>query len=106
MKLGEIESSYWKYLSVWEKDEWEELKETYVEDAGASDEDILTMSGDDSEEQEVVHPLKDMEDEDCIDYLVSKDVYNPLEDTRPYYYATYNDVRGQDIPLYSIPERP
>ena len=48
--LNEIESSYWKYLSVWEKDEWEELKETYAEDADASDEDILTMSGDDNEE--------------------------------------------------------
>lgn len=49
-KLNEIESSYWKYLSVWEKDEWEELKETYAEDADASDADILTMSGDDNEE--------------------------------------------------------
>ena len=46
-----------------------------------------------------------MEDEDCIDYLVRNAVYNPLEDTRPYYYATYNDVRGQDT-LYSKPERP
>ena len=47
-----------------------------------------------------------MEDEDCIDYLVNAGAYNPLEDTRPYYYATYNDVRGQDIPLYSITKRP
>lgn len=26
--------------------------------------------------------------------FISKKVYNPLEDTRPYYYATYKDVRG------------
>ena len=26
--------------------------------------------------------------------LTSEKVYNPLEDTRPYYYATYKDVRG------------
>lgn len=33
-----------------------------------------------------------------VDALVAKDatayIYNPLEDTRPYYYATYNAVRG------------
>ena len=65
-KLDEMESSYWRYLSVYEKEEWAGLKRV-----GESDEDAiarLTSSGD----------------------------YNPLEDTRPYYYATYNDVRGSD----------
>ena len=27
--LGEIEKSYWRYLSVWEKEEWAQLKEEY-----------------------------------------------------------------------------
>jgi hypothetical protein len=30
----------------------------------------------------------------CIEELIKKEEYNPLEDTRPFYYATYNDVRG------------
>ena len=33
-------------------------------------------------------------DEDAIARLIDSREYNPLEDTRPYYYATYNDVRG------------
>ena len=37
-------------------------------------------------------PVND--DEQFINWLISKEIYNPLEDTRPYYYATYNDVRG------------
>jgi hypothetical protein len=59
-----MESSYWRYLSVYEKEEWTGLKGD-----GESDEDAiarLTSSGD----------------------------YNPLEDTRPWYHATYNEVRG------------
>lgn len=28
-KFNEMERSYWKYLSVWEKDEWAQLKEEY-----------------------------------------------------------------------------
>ena len=71
-----MESSYWRYLSVYEKEEWAGLK-----GVGESDEDAIAR-------------------------LTSRKVYNPLEDTRPYYYATYNDVRGQDIPLYSIPQNP
>lgn len=59
-----MESSYWKYLSVHEKEEWANLK-----GAGESDEDAIAR-------------------------LIDSREYNPLEDTRPYYYATYNDVRG------------
>jgi len=59
-----MESSYWRYLSVYEKEEWTGLKGD-----GESDEDAIAR-------------------------LISSKVYNPLEDTRPYYYATYNDVRG------------
>ena len=34
------------------------------------------------------------DDEQFMNYLIEKKIYNPLEDTRPYYYATYNDIRG------------
>lgn len=37
-------------------------------------------------------PVND--DDEFIAWLVEKKIYNPLDDTRPYYYATYNDVRG------------
>lgn len=41
-------------------------------------------------------------DEALIDKLVSDQAYNPLEDTRPYYHATYDDVRGTEE-LYETP---
>ena len=34
------------------------------------------------------------EDEAIISGLCKTDWYNPLEDTRPFYYATYDDVRS------------
>lgn len=77
--LSEIERSYWKYLATWEKSEWEEVKESNG------------LSG---------------EDEDCINSLVSGKVYTPLEDTRPYYYATYNEVRGSDYIFKPLSEGP
>lgn len=57
--LDEIQTSYWRYLSVWEKQEWQTWKE-----------------GNET-------------DEACINRLVEDGTYNPLNDTRPYYYATY-----------------
>ena len=82
--IREIESSYWKYLSVWEKDDWEDEKQKHVPQP--NEEDIVVISEDD--------PSMDWEDEKWIDWLVKNNIYNPLEDTRPYYYATYNEVRG------------
>lgn len=34
------------------------------------------------------------DDERAINVLCDTDYYNPLQDTRPYYFATYNDIRG------------
>ena len=44
-------------------------------------------------------------DEYWYERFLSLNWYNPLEDTRPYYYATYNDVRGT-TQVYTIPPRP
>lgn len=60
--LDEIQTSYWRYLSVWEKQEWQTLK------------------------------VENETDEACINRLVEDEEYNPLNDTRPYYYATYNSA--------------
>ena len=85
-KIQEMRRSYWTYLSIWEKDEWEELKREH--ENGLKD-----NSG-------IVHDEYKMpsEDEAAIEWLILHDdeyeLYNPLDDTRPYYYATYNEVRG------------
>ena len=65
--------SYWRYLYYFEKSKWDELYNGYSALAG-------------------------LELDDAIEKLVELDnqygIYNPLTDTRPYYYATYNAVRG------------
>ena len=96
-KFKEIERSYWKYLSVWEKDEWAQLKEEYRNKARpggrgiAWEDDIIEV------DPEVVHVRGGytVDDDDTFIWELTEDgVYNPLDDTRPYYYATYNEVRG------------
>ena len=79
-KLREIETSYWEYLRVWEKDEWTNLMTHGITRTGATIVSPSVFSGKTSEE--------------CIQWLVDNGKYDPLDDTRPYYYATYNDVRG------------
>lgn len=72
-KLDEMRRSYWKYLYTYETGSWN----TIVQNNG------VTVSDD----------IEDMLDQLAVNDSRSP-IYNPLEDTRPYYYATYNDVRG------------
>ena len=71
--FNEMRRSYFKYLQTFEPAAWGDLVSTWN------------------------IPTSDVPDE-MVDALVEKDatscIYNPLEDTRPYYYATYNNVRG------------
>lgn len=71
--FSEMRRSYWKYLYTYETGSWNAL----VQNNGVTVSDDI---------------------EDMLDQLVEKDqrspIYNPLDDTRPYYYATYQNVRG------------
>ena len=71
--FSEMERSYWRYLYVWETSEWNQL--------------ISKKSNDD-------FTWSTMDFDDARNRLIGEKEYNPLEDTRPYYYATYRDVRG------------
>jgi hypothetical protein len=71
-QLEEMRRSYWKYLHTWSKDEWNVL----MDETGVGGEDV----------DEKLDNLERLDDQSPI--------YNPLLDTRPYYYATYQDVRG------------
>ena len=84
-------------MSVWEKEEWKQLKEEYRNKARpggrgiAWEDDIIDI------DPEVVHVRGGYtvdDDDTFIRELTEDGVYKPLDDTRPYYYATYNDVRG------------
>lgn len=89
----EMERSYWKYLSVWEQDEWETLKQNTFQQ---SDDGILDV------DNQEMHPLLKMDNDNAIEWLVKEQMYDPLKDTRPFYYATYHDVRGTSK-VYSKP---
>lgn len=89
----EMERSYWKYLSVWEQDEWEILKQNTVQQ---SDDGILDV------DNQEMYPLRKMDNDNAIEWLVKEKLYDPLKDTRPFYYATYHDVRGASK-VYSRP---
>lgn len=81
-QYNDMRLSYWKYLMVYEKDKWNQLKEQLKTIPGGR---ITSTMSDD----EVFEALT--ENPDTYD-----NTYNPLTDTRPYYYATYNDVRGSN----------
>ena len=91
-----MQESYWQYLSVWEKDEWAQLKEEYKNAPRGGqtllDDDIVEIDPIVDVRATETAPVND--DEKFIAWLVEKKIYNPLEDTRPFYFATYNDVRG------------
>lgn len=73
-KLNEIETSYWMYMITFEMDEFvKEFKSEYPDD-------VIDFENHDKD-----HYVK---------LMVKSKTYNPLEDTRPYYHATYSDVRG------------
>lgn len=81
-QLNEMAKSYWKYLMVWEHDTFASYKSGNSRYKDGTDEEYLealyadadTMTG-------------------GTTYRAAA-AYNPLQDTRPYYYATYNKVRG------------
>ena len=66
--LSEIENSYWKYIQTFEKSKWNEVKQE--------------------------NGLDNPDDDVNFSMAVQRQIYNPLDDTRPYYYATYRNVRG------------
>ena len=72
-KITEMQNSYWRYLQTWEKDEWNDKKKEYMPIAGES------IAND---------------DDAFVKWLVERGEYDPLKDTRPYYHATYQSVRG------------
>jgi hypothetical protein len=80
-KLREMAKSFWKYLMVWEHDLFAEKKSASPY-SGDTDDKYLEV-------------LNREADSMCDDYRTSRDYeYDPLEDIRPYYYATYQNVRG------------
>ena len=83
--LSDIERTYWEYISVWETNEWKQLKEKGLDQYGQQviDSSVITA-----------HTLENLDDAGVIEWLVSHETYDPLKDTRPYYFATYNNVRG------------
>ena len=69
--VAEMRESYWKYLRRWEPEEWQKTK---VDDGKT-----------------------DLSDDAYLDWKLNadrEDNYHPTKDWRPYYYATYKDVRG------------
>lgn len=96
--LEEIQSSFWRYVCVWgEKGEWESWKEKIANGIVELDSDGMslrsdTQSGGSDRKQNAHTPTED--DENIITALCNTDWYDPLQDTRPFYHATYNDVRG------------
>lgn len=135
--LEEMERSYWKYLLVWEKNDWVEEKVKWVEwvryhlDWDSEVEDFVDNwklnNLDFVDDWKSKNPQADGEtiahyndranaafdeatweaakneargnafgrsDETWQQLFKDNDWYNPLEDTRPYYYATYNAIRG------------
>lgn len=105
----DIQRSFWRYVCVWgEKGEWQGWKDRIANLRGidVDEDDIVEVMPDDgvTDSSEVLSTRSDIsaptgtppsdDDETVINKLCSTDWYNPLEDTRPYYYATYDDVRG------------
>lgn len=115
--LEEIQRSYWRYVCVWgEKGEWDYWKarnENEPRGARSIDDDDIVEAGDIVEMRDEtsgsvaatsevattsssvnvgITPTE--EDERIISELCDRGWYDPLQDTRPYYYATYNDVRS------------
>ena len=124
--LAQIERSYWRYVCVWgEKGEWDYWKQEYVSSRNVTfrdDDDIVSIDGDMMEmrdgtaggagHQETsggsptsapIGTTPSDEDELIINFLCQRGYYNPLEDTRPYYYATYNAIRGTGQVYKTIP---
>ena len=105
--LEEIQRSYWRYVCIWgEKGEWDYWKARNESEPRVEADDIVEMRDGTSGSVEAtsavattsssgnvgITPTED--DERIIQELCERGWYDPLADTRPYYYATYNDVRG------------
>lgn len=117
---AQMARSYWRYVCIWgEPGEWEKWKQEYVSSRNVTfrnDDDIVSIDDDDVVEVRAVDDSSEEvasnessggsttsapigtppteEDQAVIDFLCQRGYYNPLDDTRPYYYATYDDVRG------------
>ena len=112
--LEEIERSYWRYICVWgEKGEWDYWKEQVANSRNVvsiDEDDIVEVDADDlrtradngsgagdhtsTSDIGPVGTTPSDDDEEIINKLCEYKFYNPLDDTRPYYYATYNAIRG------------
>ncbi len=106
--FNQMQESYWRYVCVWgEPGEWEHWKSKPIPHAVDSDEDDIVEMRDIEETATTpttrptessagnigVAPTE--EDEEKINDLCHRtDWYDPLLDTRPFYCATYDDVRG------------
>lgn len=98
--FNEMQESFWRYVCIWgEKGEWESWKEKIANMRSIDlDDDIVELDSDGvqllttSRSGQGTTPTED--DENIITALCNTDWYDPLQDTRPFYHATYNDVRG------------
>ncbi len=60
--LSDIERTYWEYISVWETNEWKQLKEKGLDQYGQQviDSSVITA-----------HTLENLDDSGVIEWLVS-----------------------------------
>lgn len=111
-KLIEMQKSYWKYIYIWEKPEWAELRskmsapsyspdDKYMYDEFVAQSHADTRNGFNVKVAGMLDSQGNVKDESItkvdemlLKYMVDNNMYNPLTDTRPYYYASYNEVRG------------
>ena len=82
--------SYLRYLNAYEPDEWEQLFDVVPVDPTLETSSIIdAIVAIDEERADKRNDQGDYDEKELP-------IYNPLEDTRPWYYATYNSVRGTD----------
>jgi hypothetical protein len=77
------------YLRTWDTEKWASKRQEMVNESTSSDNDGIVVENEVSNSE-----LSSMSDDDFMDWLIRNEIYNPLEDMRPFYYATYNDVRS------------
>lgn len=115
-QFKEMERSYWEYLREWETEEWTNLRNSWSNGSRSveeDDDDIIELDGDSDELVSRDTSAGSVgstgsvgfvgSDDDFIDVLIREQAYKPLEDTRPYYYATYQAVRGTPQVYKDVP---
>ena len=146
VNFKEMERSYWKYLTVWERGEWEQVQGDWIEVNYSSEtsssqqyiadfiyswknahpEDAFMAEWKDANKQEdgesdsewnnramqaydeaafnaALQEKLGEDDEWWQGRFISEELYNPLLDTRPFYYATYQNVRGDSRVYQACP---